>query len=72
MVNPRVRDGEEEVLAEVSMSSPCSHNKGLRFSVNDSLRAEGEALDRSLGLGISGRVTGQGENIWDKCGRELR
>ncbi len=42
MVQPRVRDGEEAVLAEVGVNRPSPRYEGLGFAVNDNTLAKGE------------------------------
>ena len=55
VVHPWVSDGEKEVVAEVCLPGPFTHNKRLRYSVDDGPWAEREVLIWSQGHGVPGR-----------------
>ena len=71
VVNPGVRDGEEEVMAE-ALLGPRANRKGARFPFNDSPWAERKIFVRSQGSGVAGRKPGESDPSGDQGGREPR
>ena len=72
VVHPRVCDGEEEVLAEVSVLCTRPHVEGLGIAINNSPRAKREDFLRTQGLGVPGKGPGQRVSLRDECGPEPR
>ncbi len=71
VVNPGVRDGEEEVVTE-ALLGPQTNHKGLGFPVNDGPRAERKVCVRSQGSGVASKKPCNSDPFRSQGGREPR